>query len=243
MLQAVYSTQVPLRGPIAAKAAPQTVTVPPRDRLAALAVHRRLRAKETAFYEGDAADALFEVVGGVLKLYKLLPDGRRQITGFAYPGSWVGIGLCDTYAYTAEAVTDVTLIRYPRARLESLYDEVPGLARRILSLTAAELATAQDQMLLLGRKSAMEKIASFLLRLSEQAEERGDDASELNLPMSRTDIGDYLGLTIETTCRVLSQLCRMGVIEMCGRNRIRLRDPDQLADLAEGEALSSASML
>jgi CRP/FNR family transcriptional regulator, anaerobic regulatory protein len=243
MLQVVHSAQITPRGTVAAKAVPQALAMPHRDRVAALMARRHLRPKETAFYEDDTADALFEVVEGVLKLYKLLPDGRRQITGFAFPGQWVGIGLCDAYAYTAEAVTEVTLARYPRTRLENLYDEVPGLARRILSLAAAELAAAQDQMLLLGRKSVMEKVASFLLRLAEQAEERGDDPDDLRLPMSRTDIGDYLGLTIETTCRVLSQLCRMGIIETGRRNRIRLRDPDQLADLAEGDVLSSAALV
>lgn len=236
MLQTVHTTQVPTHGTIAAKVIPQAPAIPPRDRVAALAVRRRLRAKEAAFFEADAADALFEVVEGVLKLYKLLPDGRRQITGFAYPGQWVGIGVCETYAYTAEAATGVTLARYPRARLESLYDEVPGLARRMLMLASAELATAQDQMLLLGRKSAMEKIASFLLHLSEQAADRGGDPDELSLPMSRSDIGDYLGLTIETTCRVLSQLRRLGIIQTRGRCGIRIHDAERLADLAEGDS-------
>jgi CRP/FNR family transcriptional regulator, anaerobic regulatory protein len=240
MLQAVHPVQSIPRGSIAANAVWRGSVLPAVDRVAALTTRKRLRAKETAFYEGDAAEHLFEVVEGVLKLYKLLPDGRRQITGFAYPGQWVGIGFCNCYAYTAEAVTEATLARYPRARLEALYDEVPGLARRILSMTASELAVAQDQMLLLGRKSATEKIASFLLRLSQQAEERGDDPDDLSLPMSRTDIADYLGLTIETTCRVLTQFCREGIIEIHGRHSIRLRDPGQLGDL-EGERAALAA--
>ena len=235
MLQAIYSIPTMPRRPVAATAVSPGLAVPLRDRLAALAVRRRLRAKQTAFHEGDAAEALYEVTEGVLKLYKLLPDGRRQITGFVYPGHWASIGLCDAYSYTAEAVTGVTLVRYPRARLEALYDEVPSLARRILSLAAADLAVAQDQMLLLGRKSAVEKVASFLLRLSGWAEERGDDPDELSVPMSRIDIADYLGLTIETTCRVLSRLCRSGVIEMRGRNRIHICDAGQVADFAEGD--------
>lgn len=235
MLQTVNAVQGTRQRALASRATWPVSSAPGTDRLSALAMRKRLQAREVAFHEGDPAEAVFEVIGGVLKLYKLLPDGRRQITGFAYPGQMVGIGQGEDYACTAEAVTDAVVTRYPRARLEALCDELPGLARRLLTLTAAELVAAQDQMLLLGRKSAVERIASFLLHRSEAAVARSEDPDELGLPMSRTDIADYLGLTIETTCRTLSQLSRDGVIEICGRHRIRLHDPDRLTELAAGE--------
>ena len=240
MLQVVNAVRTTQLGTLMGKAAGRDLTRPAVDRLAALTTRRHLRTKQIAFHEGDSAEALFEVIDGVLKLYKLMPDGRRQITGFAYPGQMLGIGPREDYACTAEALTDAVLARYPLVQLEALCDEVPALARRLLSLTAAELVAAQDQMLLLGRKSAVERIASFLLRLSEAAEAQGQDPGELSLPMSRTDIADYLGLSIETACRVLSQLSRNGVIETRGRSCIRLHDPDQLRALATGEGGASS---
>ena len=118
---------------------------------------------ETLFVEGDEMDSVYEVVRGMLRLYKLLPDGRRQITGFLSAGSLLGSAPEGVCLYTAEAITEVTLCRYKRAAFERLIDEVPGFAKRLLAATSHELRAAQDQMLLLGRKTAAEKIASFLL--------------------------------------------------------------------------------
>ena len=193
-------------------------------------------AGEILFSEGEDAESVYEVTGGMLRLYKLLPDGRRQITGFATAGHLLGLapeGIC---VYTAEALTEVTLRRYKRAAVERLIDEVPGFARRMLAATSQELRAAQDQMLLLGRKSASEKVASFLVMIAEQQARSGED--ELDLPMTRNDIADYLGLTIETVSRTLSKLKQAGLIALPTAVRIEILDRDRLEDMAAGDELS-----
>ncbi len=189
---------------------------------------------KTIFAEGDEANSVYEVVRGILKLYKLLPDGRRQITGFLSAGHLIGLANGDLYLYTAEAVTEVTLCRYRRVLLDRLVDEVPGFARALLAATSDELRAAQDQMLLLGRKDAMEKIASFLLMMADRQHALGP-SREIEIPMGRSDIADYLGLTIETISRMLTKLKSQGVIALPTPARIGLRNRERLEDLAAGE--------
>jgi len=189
-------------------------------------------AGETIFWEGDAADSVFEVVKGTLRLHKLLPDGRRQVTGFLGAGHLVGLAPEGTWVYTAEAITEVTLCRYRRSAFERLIDTVPGFARRVLTVTSHELRVAQDQMLLLGRKTASERVASFLLLMADQ--QGGEDATEIGIPMGRTDIADYLGLTVETVCRTLTQLKRNELIDLPTHGHIVIRDRNALDELAAG---------
>lgn len=191
---------------------------------------RRKAAGETVFAEGDEADSIYEVVRGTLRLYKILPDGRRQIMGFPTTGHLLGLAPAGSHVYTAEALTEVTLCRYPRASFHRLVNEVPGLAKRMWAVTSDELRFAQDQLLLLGRKSATEKVASFLLMLAEQ-----QDTDRLSLPMTRTDIGDYLGLTIETVSRTLTKLKREKLIALLQVNTMELLDRDALEAVAAGE--------
>jgi CRP/FNR family transcriptional regulator len=184
--------------------------------------------------EGEPADYVFNVTAGAVKLFKLLPDGRRQITGFLFDGDFIGIAMNDTYSYSAEAVGDVSLCRFNRRKLEGMLDQFPQLERRLLSFASNELAQAQDQMLLLGRKTAREKLCSFLLNLSRRIEKRGADPSVVPVPMSRNDIGDFLGLTTETVSRSFTNLKRDGAIQLLEGNRVRLIDIDRLRDMAEG---------
>lgn len=186
-------------------------------------------AGTTIFSEGDAADGVFEVVSGTLRLLKLLPDGRRQVTGFLCAEHLIGLAPEGNWVYTAEAVTDVTLCRYRRAAFERLIDTMPGFARRVLTATSHELRVAQDQMLLLGRKTAAERVASFLLLLADQ-----QGSEEISVPMSRNDIADYLGLTIETVSRTLTQLKREGIIELTTHTKVVIEDRGALEDLAAG---------
>jgi len=204
------------------------------DRLNAIVQSLRLEAHRTVFSEGDAAEHVYNVTSGTVKLYKLLPDGRRQITGFLFAGDFVGLSVNDKLAYTAETVTPVSLCRFPRKRLDSLMDEFPKLQRRLFSMASNELAAAQDQMLLLGRKSAREKIASFLLTLSRRAARRGQKENPVHLPMSRSDIADYLGLTTETVSRTFTQLKSSGAIRLLEGGKVDLSDRDGLLDMAEG---------
>lgn len=200
--------------------------------IAAISIVQKLSSGKTLFSEGDAAENVYEVVQGTLRLYKLLADGRRQITGFISAGHLLGLAHQDCYLYTAEAITEVTLCRYPRARFVRMIDEVPGFARRLLAVTSTELCAAQDQMLLLGRKSAMEKLASFILMMADR---RGNGQSGVRIPMTRGDIADYLGLTIETVSRTLTKLKRDGVIGLPSANCLELNDRERLEDLATGE--------
>ncbi|MFM2045179.1 MAG: Transcriptional activator protein Anr [Pseudomonadota bacterium] len=188
----------------------------------------------TLFSEGDPADVLYNVTAGTVKLYKLLPDGRRQITGFLLPGDFLGLSINDTYAYTAEAITPVQLCRFPRKRMEVLLEEFPKMQRRLFSMASTELAAAQDQMLLLGRKTAKEKICSFLLMLSQRAQRRGHKENPVHVPMSRADIADYLGLTTETVSRTFTQLKTSRAISLLEGNKVQIQDMDALYDLAEG---------
>jgi len=186
------------------------------------------------FDEGEPAKYVFSVTSGAVKVYKLLADGRRQMTGFLFPGDFLGLADEETYAYSAEAVTRSTLCRFARRQLQALLERYPRMERRLLTMASHELAAAQEQMLLLGRKTAREKIASFLLMLSRRAELRGLDASPVEVPMSRNDIGDYLGLTTETVSRTFTQLKQDGRIRLLARGRVDLVDRKGLHDISEG---------
>lgn len=188
----------------------------------------------TIINELDPADFLFNVTGGSIKLYKLLPDGRRQMTGFLFPGDFLGIAMNDCYAYSAESLEDCKLCRFPRAKLEELLKQVPDLENRLLNMVSNELVLAQDQMLLLGRKTAIEKVSSFLLSLSKRTKSKTGKGNVISLPMGRSDIGDYLGLTTETVSRTLTNLKKKGIVSIPTNGQLEINDIEELTDLAEG---------
>ena len=191
-------------------------------------------AHQELFNETDPANHVFNVTEGTVKIYKLLADGRQQVTGFLFPGDFLGLMRKDTYAYSAEAVTNVKLCRFPRQRFEKMLDESPNLEKRLLSVASHELAAAQDQMLLLGRKTAREKLASFLIMLSNAAAAHGAARNPIALPMSRSDIADYLGLTIETVSRTFTQLRKDKLIELLEDGAVRLLRPLELETQSAG---------
>jgi CRP/FNR family transcriptional regulator len=203
------------------------------DRLNAIVTQVRLNPRQMVFFEDDPADFVFNVTQGMVRVSKNLADGRRQVTGFLYPGDFLGVAFNDTYAYDAEAVNMVALCRFPRAKLRALFDDFPRLESRLLSATANELATAQDQMLLLGQKSARERVATFLLMLARRAERCGKSGRSLDLPMTRTDIADYLGLCMETVSRTLSSFRKEGLIDYDTITPVILQQRDQLESVAE----------
>ena len=194
----------------------------------------RMTPKQMLFSEGDDADNVYNILAGILKLYKLLPDGRRQITGFVYPGDFLGIAAGGVYSYSSEAVTDVALCRFPRRQLFLLFDRFPKLESRLLGIATDELTAAQDQMLLLGRKTAAEKLASFMLALARRMNGANGEARPVPVPMTRSDVADYLGLTVETVSRTLSRLKISGPISVADAHRIIIERPDTLQDIAEG---------
>lgn len=204
------------------------------DKLRSALVTAHFAAGESLIHEGEPAGSLFNIVGGSVKLYKLLSDGRRQITGFLVPGDFLGIALNKTYAYSAEAIEDVQVCRFDRARFSALLGDLPKLEHRLLEAACTELAAAQDQMLLLGRRTALERVASFLVHWRQRilAHGKGD---RIILPMSRSDIADYLGLTIETVSRSLTVLRRSKVIDLVNRSELIVHNPDKLATMADCE--------
>jgi CRP/FNR family nitrogen fixation transcriptional regulator len=176
--------------------------------------------------QGDSADYCWRILSGCARTVKLMEDGRRQVADFLFPGDLLGLDDLATHDFAAEAVTDVTLRRYPRRMVEALADSHAALARRLRALALANLRKAHEQMIMLGRKTAVEKIASFVLEMDRRATLPGCKVTEV--PMNRTDVADHLGLTVETVCRILAHMKRDGTvrlhrigIEVCDRVTLR----------------------
>lgn len=184
------------------------------------------------FWEGDCISDVFRIGDGVLRLYRILPDGRRAITGFAFAGDLLGLGFHDRCLYTAEAVTKVRLRRFPHLRLQTLAAENSQLHREMINVIAVALEAAQEQMVLLGQKSAEERVASFLLTNGLRIAKGQRDRIVYDLPMTRLDMADYLGLTIETVCRAVTKLKNAGLVCFEGRHRVVLQQPRELAIFA-----------
>jgi CRP/FNR family transcriptional regulator len=210
-------------------------------RLAALARPLRLTTGVTFIEEGESADSFVVIVSGTAKLFKTMPDGRRQITGFPGAGRFLGLALCGAYAFSAEALEPMSVCKLPRNGLQALMGDHPMFERRLLEAVSHELAIAQEQMLLLGRKTARERVASFLIEgaaerpdVLAQSEEVGG-ARVVHLPMTRADVADYLGVTIETISRTLTQFRFDRLIDVPSRSAIILRDRPTLAEIAAGK--------
>lgn len=191
----------------------------------------KLQAGGAVFYEGDDSTYLFNVVTGSLRLSKLLPDGRRQVTGFLFPGDFLGLSVEGVYSYTAEALTGVSLCRFERASLTRMLDRFPKLEHQLLNLASNELAQAQDHLMVLGRKTAKERIATVLLRLAERIGKNGRSGCALDLPMTRSDLADYTGLTTETVSRTLSHMKKQGVVDTFGVRGLAIPRVEALAGI------------
>lgn len=208
-----------------------TAAVPPEG-LASLFGRQVVESFEpgaVVVWQGDAADQVFEVTEGVLRIVTVLSDGRRVITGFAHAGDLMGLALRNRQPYTAEAVTAVKLRRIGRRRFQDEADRSPELRAELFARMCEEMAAAQDQMVLLGRKTAEERVCSFLLRMQRRLARAG---AMIELPMTRVDMADYLGLTMETVSRIMTRLAARGVIEARGRHGVVVRQPETLAALA-----------
>ncbi|WP_064713629.1 helix-turn-helix domain-containing protein [Rhizobium bangladeshense] len=192
----------------------------------------RIAAGQSLFFEGDAAGHLFEVVEGSLRIFKIISDGRRVITGFLHDGDIIGVSLKSHYLYSAEAVTDIKVRRISRRTFETEVDKSPGLRPEVFAHLCDEMAAAQDQMVLLSRKNAEERVCSFLLKeLLRDIDGRQSD-NIIELPMTRLDIADYLGLTIETVSRTMTKLANKGVVAPAGRHSVRIVKRSALVLLA-----------
>jgi len=187
-----------------------------------------LRRDEPLFRPGDRAEFYFKVLKGAARSCRLLADGRRHIGEFFLPGDFIGLDAAESYAFGAEAIVETTLIRYSRRKVEALAAEEPRIGQSLVEIMRTGLAAARERMLLLGHMTAMERIASFLLDLA-----RRRDDGRISLPMTRTDIGDYLGLTMETVSRALSQLKSSGIITQHGMHELAIARPAALVELTK----------
>lgn len=189
---------------------------------------------------GEATDFLGSVIDGVVALSKTMADGRRQTVGLMFPSDFVGRPMRAEAPYDATAVTPVRLCLFVRSRFERLVRQMPSLEKRLLEMTLDELDAARDWMLLLGRKTAEEKIATFLTILARRAaalESRApEDGLTFQLPLGREAIGDYLGLTIETVSRQVTALKKAGVIDLIDARSIRVPDYAALLEAAGEDA-------
>src|SRR3954449_11600078 len=217
---------------ISTKAAPPSFSS--SDQFCALTGHAGLLATEFSYRkdeeiygEDESAEYVYQVIRGAVRAYKLLSDGRRQIGTFLLPGDVFGLESGATHRLAAEAVIDTTVRLVKRSSLEQAASVDVLVARKLWMMTAGELRHAEDHMLLLGRKNAMERVATFLLEMDRRLARTGMMA----LPMCRRDIGDYLGLTLETVSRALSQLHAQGILGFSGARQIVLRNRARLHNL------------
>jgi CRP/FNR family transcriptional regulator len=221
--------------PDAHRAAPTSVRTGGFERSLAQASLRRVEAKELLFAEGDEASHLYRIETGAMALYKVLADGRRQVVGFAYPGDLIGLCVDGEHLMNAQAVKPTRVRCLPVAALREAATRDPALAFKLYEAVARELAATRDLMLTTGQRSAIERVAGFLLAFSRRNKRNGQDPASFELPMTRTDIGDFLGLTIETVSRTFTKLRQLGLIELVSSNHVRLSRIRQLECMADGE--------
>ena len=202
--------------------------------LEAMSERRSFAAREAIATQGDPAEVIYNITGGAVRVYKLLPDGRRQIVGFLLPGDFLGLTMADRFGFCADAVRSATACCFQRAAFGRFLDRKPHLLRRLHEAAANELTLAQDHMVLLGRRTAEERVLLFLLSLrSRWARVCGKASVTVPIPMGRADIGDYLGLTIETVSRTMNQLARKKLI-------LIVPDGVRFLDLGAAEQLAAA---
>ena len=182
------------------------------------------------------------VVSGAVKLYKMLADGRQQIVGLLFASDCVGRAFSETQQTFAEAASDVELCCFPRQQFEQILEKHPELEHALFEKTLADLDSAREWMVALGRKTAGEKIASFLLQMMHKSEltkcPHGRPSPQLptfELPLTRSEIADYLGLTIETVSRNFTKLRTDGLIRLLDGRTVEICDTDELAARAESE--------
>lgn len=203
------------------------------EELEALSRPIGLSPRQALFAQDDEATAVYNVTDGAIRLSRLLPDGRRHVMGFALIGDFLGLALPERFGVTAEALVPANLCRFERGAFKALVADKPHLLQRLHERAGYELTLAQDQMMLLGRRTAEEKVALFLVGLRQRYARIGRDSVTLELPMGRQDIADHLGLTIETVSRMLTRFDRERII-LIVPGGVRLLDPARLDRLAAG---------
>lgn len=206
------------------------------DQLTTLAKQTRkhaLAAGSVLINEAEHLESHSNIIKGVVKLSKMLADGRQQIVSLQFAPDFLGRPLADESSMTAEAASEVSLCSFPKSVLDRLINDSPDLEHRLLQQALKELDEARDWMVTLGRKSAKEKIASFLYLIATHIDlESEEEAVSFSLPLNRADIADFLGLTTETVSRQMTRLRQDGVIEIAKHREITITDLDQLMEEA-----------
>lgn len=198
------------------------------EQLDAIKYYRNYAAGQSIMFAGDRMEFVASVVSGTATIEQLAEDGRKQTVGLLLPSDFIGRPGRDTAIYDVTAVTDVTLCCFRRAQFEKLIAEMPHIAQRLLEMALDELDAARDWMFLLGRKTAREKLASFLMLIVQRTTVPGlgggADFSTINLPLTREAMSDYLGLTLETVSRQMSRLRADGLIQLEGKRQVVIPD-------------------
>ena len=190
----------------------------------------RFTPHEHLFFQGDTPRGVYEILSGTVIQYKIMADGRRQIQGFASEGDFLAMTFSDHHDLSAEALTDVKVLFVPRAAFDHRLQEQPSFRRAVLTLISQLLQEAREHALLLGRKNAMERTASFLIFLNEQFCDPTTGFAVIR--MSRCDIADYLGLTLETVSRMMNKLKKHSIIDLPQPNSFRILNRNRLVALA-----------
>jgi CRP/FNR family nitrogen fixation transcriptional regulator len=191
----------------------------------------KVKRNAAVFNQGDPARHVYKVIGGAIRTCRVLVDGRRQIADFHLPGDVFGLDWQCEHGFTAEALADAVIVSYPRTQLELAAETQAAVQKLLMSQLARSLSATQNHVVMLGRQTAQERLAWFLLRIMA----RSADGTELELPMSRLDIADYLGLTIETVSRGMSQFKRLHLITVSGAHKVTLKSVAALEAIASGE--------
>jgi len=195
---------------------------------------RAIKAGAYLFHEGDDATRIYQVVSGVLRLTRVMEDGRRQVIAFGYPGDIVGFPACGQHHTDCNALTPATVIPYRRDMLETGEGD-PELHRTLLQAALREISNMQDHFMMLGRKSATEKVSSFLSVLADRVGAPMGNYTQVDLPMSRSDIADFLGLTTETISRTLTQLRKSRIIALENIHTVIILKPETLRAMAQND--------
>ena len=203
--------------------------------IADLSKNQSIKANQMICREGEAANYIYIIQSGSVRVFKMLGDGRRQIVFFLFPTDCFGLAGLEKYGYTIETITEVKLCRMPKNQLLAKLNDLPTLPHKILEITRTSLQFSIDQILLLGQKKANEKLCSFLLQMAEKTSNVDNKVHGLiNLPMCRSDIADYLGVTKETVSRQFTILSKDRVISLFDNASIKIIDLDRLKLIASG---------
>ena len=194
---------------------------------------KKFKNKENIFLQQDDAKNIYNITEGNVKIYQLIDDGRIQIIGFLYPGDFFGSYKNGKYNYCAEAIGNARVCIFEQKKLDYYIENNMALAKELLNQTSHELTLAQDRMGVLGKLDATERLAKFLMNISEQRKRIGWKNNPLSLPMTRQDIADYLGLTIETVSREVSKLKTSNIVKVLSAKQIYINDFDKLSNLSK----------